>query len=181
MLFWLTGLLLNSGFPYPAKHMRSDFRPWSSSSIFLRSWVTGTSFFRDPTYLNPSTTAGPRTRGSVRRASGFVQIAIFTKNHTDSFFVRVALLALLQHLPQRRFVFEGGLSFLLQVGDDLFRPRRADPFSCQLFYGLHRGELLLLLIFGHRSKCNPICRAGLCHNCFSNTKRAEGDGRARVF
>jgi len=42
----------------------------------LRSWVTGTSFFRDPTYLNPSTTADPRTRGSVRRASGFVQIAI---------------------------------------------------------------------------------------------------------
>src|SRR5258707_3109148 len=76
MLFWLTGLLLNSRFPYPAKHMRSDFRPWSSSSIFLRSWVTGTSFFRDPTYLNPSTTADPRTRGSVRRASGFVQIAI---------------------------------------------------------------------------------------------------------
>ena len=28
------------------------------------------------TYLNPSTTADPRTRGSVRRASGFVQSAM---------------------------------------------------------------------------------------------------------
>jgi hypothetical protein len=37
----------------------------------VRSWVTGTSFFRDPTYLNPSTTADPRTRGCVRRATGF--------------------------------------------------------------------------------------------------------------
>ena len=54
----------------------SALRRRSSSSIFLRSWVTGTSFFRDPTYLKPSTTADPRTRGSVRRASGFVQIAI---------------------------------------------------------------------------------------------------------
>jgi hypothetical protein len=27
-------------------------------------------------YFNPSPTAGPRTRGSVRRASGFVQIPI---------------------------------------------------------------------------------------------------------
>jgi hypothetical protein len=27
------------------------FRPWSSSSIFVRSWVTGTSFFFDPTYF----------------------------------------------------------------------------------------------------------------------------------
>jgi hypothetical protein len=27
-------------------------------------------------YFNPSQTANPRTRGSVRRASGFVQIAI---------------------------------------------------------------------------------------------------------
>jgi hypothetical protein len=27
-------------------------------------------------YFNPSPTAGPRTRGSVRRASGFVQIAV---------------------------------------------------------------------------------------------------------
>jgi hypothetical protein len=44
--------------------------------FFLRSWVTGTSFFRDPTYLKPSTTADPRTRGSVRRAIGFVQISI---------------------------------------------------------------------------------------------------------
>ena len=54
----------------------SALRRRSSSSIFLRSWVTGTFFFRDATYLNPSTTADPRTRGSVRRASGFVQIAI---------------------------------------------------------------------------------------------------------
>ena len=42
--------------------------------------VTGTSFFRDPTYLKPSTTADPRTRGSVRRASGFVQNLITTLN-----------------------------------------------------------------------------------------------------
>ena len=54
----------------------SALRRRSSSSIFLRSWVTGTSFFRDPTYLKPSTTADPRIRGSVRRASGFVQIPI---------------------------------------------------------------------------------------------------------
>jgi hypothetical protein len=33
----------------------------------------------DPTYLKPSTTADPRTRGSVRRASGFVQIPITLK------------------------------------------------------------------------------------------------------
>ena len=34
----------NQRHPHPAKHMRGDFRPWSSSSIFWRSWVTGTSF-----------------------------------------------------------------------------------------------------------------------------------------
>ena len=34
--------------------------------------------FRDPTYFNLSPTADPRTRGSVRRASGFVQIVTKT-------------------------------------------------------------------------------------------------------
>src|SRR5207302_1241443 len=29
----------------PAKHKRSDFRPWSSSSIIFRKWVTGTSSY----------------------------------------------------------------------------------------------------------------------------------------
>ena len=32
-------------------------------------------------YFNPSPTAGPRTRGSVRRASGFVQIPITLADH----------------------------------------------------------------------------------------------------
>jgi hypothetical protein len=44
--------------------------------IAVAPWITGTSFFRDPTYLNPSTTADLRTNGSVRHPSGFVQIAI---------------------------------------------------------------------------------------------------------
>jgi len=52
---------------------------WSSSSIFWRSWVTGTSLLsvtQLTSYFNPSPAAGPRTRGSVRRTSGFVQIAL---------------------------------------------------------------------------------------------------------
>jgi hypothetical protein len=57
--------------------------------------------------------------------------------------------ALLQHLPQRGFVFLGGLPFLLQVGDDLFRPGRADAFPGQLFYRLHCGELLQFLLLRH--------------------------------
>ncbi len=65
------GYRIEPAIPYPARHLRSDFRPWSSSSIFLRSWVTGTSFFCDPTYqsLNPCITADFRTRGSVCRAA----------------------------------------------------------------------------------------------------------------
>ena len=41
--------------------------------------VTGTSFIsvtQLTSFFNPSTTADPRARGSVRRASGFVQIPI---------------------------------------------------------------------------------------------------------
>src|SRR6516225_11233222 len=52
------------------------FEPGVLQSIFLRSWVTGTSFLCDPTYLTLSTVGGLLARGSVRRASGFVQIAI---------------------------------------------------------------------------------------------------------
>jgi len=37
------------------------------------------------TFLNPSTTADPRTRGSVRRASSFVQIAITRIAHYLAF------------------------------------------------------------------------------------------------
>jgi len=44
--------------------------------MFVDNWVTETCFFRDRRYLNPSTTDDLRTRGSVRRASGFVQIAV---------------------------------------------------------------------------------------------------------
>jgi hypothetical protein len=32
-------------------------------------------------YFNPSQTANPRTRGSVRRASGFVQISVTLTDH----------------------------------------------------------------------------------------------------
>src|SRR5262245_26673373 len=47
--------------------------PGVPPASFLRSWVTGTCLFCDPTYLKPSTAAD--LLASVRRASGFVQIA----------------------------------------------------------------------------------------------------------